>query len=785
MKKQMPKKKPTGGSKRKISQVKRSNIKRNKLVKAGKAKPQGKPRYIPGEKNKDKDPAEKQVHLTTEQQQANMAENDKERDAALQEMADMLPAEDKEMIRRMNRKRKLGGVEGDNDVDADDDEEIAEMERGAMARIHSVKDTAGKKIKPMLPIKTKDGVKERHIEVSDEEEEDDDETEAAGPVEAEAEDIEDAVVPGEQVSVVEIYARRKELLNERKIQIGSLATNFLEVPEERIINLEKLLKLVDGDEPESIQHSVHRLAAASVLEVLKDVTPGYRIFHQDTGEKLKKDTLKLHKYESGLLKCYKGFLLKLEKRINMFKKSGTDKKSALEIKQAEFFLSCMCELLVAHPHFNFANNILHAVCPVLTSTHTAARTTVKNAVEEVFKGDKRGEISLEATRLINHLVKSRKHNVRTEVVDVLRSLRIKNVNLDKEKDEEMNVKKKEARKQKLLEKNNISRQEKKRKKKLELLEKELLEAKGEEGKKVKEKFFTEATKVVFTIYFRILKSFPRSNLMGSVLEGLSKFAHVINYSFFSDLISVFQSLLTADFLSHRDSLLVVSTVFTILSGQGESLNIDPASFYTHLYNNMFQIDIISTHEDLPLATKAMADMLIRRKKRVSKARVLAFAKRLSTLSLQVLHHGTIACLGLLRQLVNTHSCALQLLDSQHEVGSGIFDPSIGDPEHCSASNTTSWELAFLINHYHAPTSRMAQHIAAQCPSAGEQSLPQDLKMGVGELYTTYSMEEMGFNPPIKAPNKKGKRVITNPSISLNLDDLHCSKNLDFFAAVAS
>ena len=29
----------------------------------------GKPRYVPGEKNKDKDPAEKQVHLTTEQQQ--------------------------------------------------------------------------------------------------------------------------------------------------------------------------------------------------------------------------------------------------------------------------------------------------------------------------------------------------------------------------------------------------------------------------------------------------------------------------------------------------------------------------------------------------------------------------------------------------------------------------------------------------------------------------------------------------------------------------------------------
>jgi nucleolar complex protein 3 len=52
---------------------------------------------------------------------------------------------------------------------------------------------------------------------------------------------------------------------------------------------------------------------------------------------------------------------------------------------------------------------------------------------------------------------------------------------------------------------------------IQVLERELLEARGQEGKKVKEKFFTEATKLVFTIYFRILKSFPRSNLMGQSL----------------------------------------------------------------------------------------------------------------------------------------------------------------------------------------------------------------------------------------------------------------------------
>jgi hypothetical protein len=52
------------------------------------------------------------------------------------------------------------------------------------------------------------------------------------------------------------------------------------------------------------------------------VTPGYRILHpelQGGTEKLKKDTLRLHKYETALLRSYKTYLLKLEKLVNLFK----------------------------------------------------------------------------------------------------------------------------------------------------------------------------------------------------------------------------------------------------------------------------------------------------------------------------------------------------------------------------------------------------------------------------------------------------------------------------------
>lgn len=61
-----------------------------------------------------------------------------------------------------------------------------------------------------------------------------------------------------------------------------------------------------------------------------------------------------------------------------------------------------------------------------------------------------------------------------------------------------------------------------RSKKLEEVEKELLETKAEENKESKQKNLTEVMKVVFTIYFRILKKAPSSKVLSAALEGLAK-----------------------------------------------------------------------------------------------------------------------------------------------------------------------------------------------------------------------------------------------------------------------
>jgi len=276
---------------RSISKVKRSNQKRNKLVKHGKAKPNSTPRYIPNKKKEERgrnDRVKKPEQLEEEKKQKEHQKKEDD-DEAYEELADSVSAEDAAFIVQTmgkGQKRKRGQVEeneNESSENEDDDVAIHEYEKLALQRMQSEKQRS-KNVKLMLPIKTKEGLKGRSIELEEELDSDNDEKEepTQAPVDGDDEDDDTELVEGgTEVSVVELYARRQELLSERKVTIGSLAVNFLEAPEERIINLEKLVKLVDGAQPKPIELTVHRLAAASVLEILKDVTPGYKIHHPE------------------------------------------------------------------------------------------------------------------------------------------------------------------------------------------------------------------------------------------------------------------------------------------------------------------------------------------------------------------------------------------------------------------------------------------------------------------------------------------------------------------------
>lgn len=192
------------------------------------------------------------------------------------------------------------------------------------------------------------------------------------------------------------------------------------------------------------------------------------------------------------------------------------------------------------PYFNFGTNVVHALIPFTAHKDDRVRTMVCAYFKKLFKEDKRGEISLHAVRQINHLVKNKRHHqISPDCLDTLLSLRIKDINLDQEKAEEINRYKTLTRKEKLL---IMSKTERRRKKKIERLEKEIVAAKAERNKESKTKFQTETIKLVFTIYFRILKMAPKSTLMETVLRGLAKYwpySHHIHGELFALFLRIF------------------------------------------------------------------------------------------------------------------------------------------------------------------------------------------------------------------------------------------------------
>ncbi|XP_015521317.1 nucleolar complex protein 3 homolog isoform X1 [Neodiprion lecontei] len=623
----------------------------------------------------------------------------------------------------------------------------------------------------LLPIKSQNKLIERHIPISEIENFDTDEQlrieqdrksnglqsvdeEELTDQELNLEYIEEGKIDvSKPVSMVELLACREEVLQSRRFKIGILSSGLLENPELKAGNLKVLLSLMEEEHPE-VYITVRKLAMVSLLEVFKDILPSYSIkqIPQDK-VKLKRETLNLQNYEAVMLKSYKLYLQKLEKFASMLngKKLNMNKLQKQEIILGEIAITCMSELLIAHPYFNFSVNIANLLVPYLDSKWSNVREIVAKCVTQIFKEDKRGELSLVIVRRINQYIKTRGHSVYVELLTVLLVLKISDINLDKGKEEELKQKKLQMHKQKLI---SMSKRERKRKKKLEQVEKEMIETKAEENKQSKQRVLTDITSIVFTIYFRILKQIPTGKILSVTLQGLAKFAHSINIEFYQDLVNVLNRLLEGNTLTLREQLYCIETVFVILSGQGEALNIDPSRFYSHLYRNLLGIHAGKNHADLIIILRTLGNILIKKRKNISQNRLIAFLKRISILALQLEHNGTLGILAIIKIVMQLGKATDILLDTDSSIGEGFYDSVLNEPEYCNAQRSAFWELVPLQRHYHPMVQKMAKNIARGVPTSGEGSLePEFGKLSPVELFDEYKTTGVMFKPAVTKPKK--------------------------------
>ncbi|MCJ1465633.1 hypothetical protein MMC07_004252 [Pseudocyphellaria aurata] len=558
-----------------------------------------------------------------------------------------------------------------------------------------------------LPIKTAEGRVEQ-LQLS--EIKDDDEGGWLGLEKGETDSELDQPVEVEE-DIPEISVRQQII--EAKEELARVAGLISADPEEHAGAYRMLAQIAASENP-----TIKKLALVTQLAVFKDVIPGYRIrpiAESDLAEKLSKEVRRLRAYEQALVGSYQTYVKELTKLAKSSDREGSNGAATV----GQVAISCACSLLLAVPHFNFRGELLKILVNKLSGKKLdVSFHKCRETIEKLFRDDEDGHASLDAVTTLTRMMKARNYRADESVLNTFLHLRLlseftfkaSQTQVDKptvgEKGKSAKVKK-EFR----------TKKQRKQLKELKVVEKEFKEADAIVSHEERDRMQAETLKLVFVTYFRILKARTPA-LMGAVLEGLAKYAHLINQDFFGDLLEALKDLIASSMSvegvdevevaaedetepnseeppapstsATRASLLCITTAFALLAGQdaaraASTLHLDLTFFTTHLYRSLPLLALSPDLEhvsrrkkrlqqqlpemnvaDPPLGTKVVnlqttPSLLLHAlaatlsPRPTPPVRVAAFTKQLLTMSLQLPEKPATALLALLHShVVRTH-----------------------------------------------------------------------------------------------------------------------------------
>ncbi|KAL7807332.1 nucleolar complex-associated domain-containing protein [Trichoderma aethiopicum] len=589
-----------------------------------------------------------------------------------------------------------------------------------------------------LPIKTADGRLEILRELEQEEDLVSVESDAEwlegreDDAESEAEEEEEAQEEAPTVS-------EAQQIREAQEELAKLALALNENPEEHIGSLKSLAAFGESKIP-----AIRMLALMTQMSVYKDIIPGYRIRPQTEdgpAEKVSKEVRTMRQFEQALVSGYQNYVKELARCAK--EESAPVVKGGQSI--AGIAVTCACTLIAAVPHFNFRSDLLRILVNKLSRKRIDSNgTKCLQALETLFREDEDGKPTLEAVSLLSKMMKARDYEVDESVLNLFLSLRLLSEFAGKASQD--SVERPDAN-NKMQKKKREFRTKRQRKaiKEQKSLEKDMAAADALVDHEERDKMQSETLKLVFATYFRILKMrAPR--LMGAVLEGLAKYAHLINQDFFGDLLEALKDLIrhsdddaAADLAADhedddsvsarnltREALLCTVTAFALLEGQDahnsrNTLHLDLTFFTTHLFTSLLSLAV---HPDLELTkpnrssassasrinVQTTTVLLIRSLiaillppwniRSVPPLRLAAFTKQLMTAALQLPDKSCQAALGLLNDIAATHGKKIaSLWNTEERKGDGRHNPLSDTIEGSNPFAATVWEGELLKKHF--------------------------------------------------------------------------------------
>ncbi|SCU96941.1 LANO_0E14774g1_1 [Lachancea nothofagi CBS 11611] len=560
-----------------------------------------------------------------------------------------------------------------------------------------------------LPIKVKGKVERRMMlpEVKD----DITKEEAKPDPEQSPAEIEEEEQPS--VDTVESVLKLKE-------ELAELVENLMEDAEENIGSLTRLRKMAQSKNSNTCKFSM-----LALIPVFKSIIPSYKIrplSDLEKRERVTKEVAKQRNFEEMLVHNYKEYvdlLGVLAKTPN-----GAD---PIQVSLGNLATSAAVELLPTASQFNFSSEVFTILIRRICKPNPLADpiyTNMVKAIETLLSDDDEGRISFDIVRILSKTIKTRSYMVEESALNILLSLEVLqdyDPNTKVDGPSKMKVKKKDR--------VHISKKQRKVRKEMKKVEEEMRRAEETVFAEERERNQAELLKLTLSLYLNILKN-NNSQLIGAVLEGLSKYGHMSNFDLLGDFLEVMRELIATSELDNLSStetrkvLLCIVTAFSLVCRHSEmKVNMDLSSFVDALYaiipNLSLDADIEYSHKTLRLAdplnseyckpsvnVSTKAELLLRaldyvffRSKSGTKTRAAAFTKRLYIAMSSTPEKTGVALLKFLDKLMSKYPEVGGLYSTEDRIGNGAFQLEAETPARSNAEAATIWENSLLLKHY--------------------------------------------------------------------------------------
>lgn len=539
------------------------------------------------------------------------------------------------MARGAESKRRRLSPPGDDEVVQSKADMEWDVEQDYERRPRKVTKKAGESAR--LPIKTSEGFVQAEVQPTTQDEDKGEETDSFLGTDDDEED-EEGSEEEEEVEEELPKIPIKVQIMQAKEELAKMATLINEEPEEHTSLFKTMAEMVTR---KNTCLTVKKLALASQATIYKDVIPGYRIrplSEEDKTGRVSKEVRKLRDFEQSLVSGYRNYV----QTLGTLAKNSRD--GSIDPSLRSFAINMACTMLLAVPHFNFRSELLKILVNRLARrTVDADYVKCRDTLEDVFAKDNDGTVSLEATALIAKMMKAKDFHIHPSLLDTFLHLRLLGELHMKASQDRADREEEEAPGKKPKQKREFrTKRERKVQKERKEVEKDMRQADAVVSHEQRDKNQAETLKLVFGLYFRILK-LRIPPLMGPVLEGLAKYSHLINQDFFGDLLEALKDLInhaereemgeegdqevtqeeddeedqttiveTAARDARRRTLLCTVTAFALMEGQDASkaaagLHLDLNFFIKHLYRSLYSLAMNPEVEFNPDTSLRLAD----------------------------------------------------------------------------------------------------------------------------------------------------------------------------------